>query len=298
MAAKRLRGASIACLLLSLAPAGRAQSALQYSGTLFTQMNPRALALDLRAQYRQPLGSDGITIGAIAGLITAPGMVRPSVGVEIQPLVNLSLGIGYAASYYFGFLQAQSYLSPRANYGSGVLSGPAEGPGGGYSLFVHQLNLNATLQGLIGPFAVRSATRAVRFFADLHNGDTVLYDPALDVAVFKDGWVAQNETDLLYSWRPELAVGLRHTLTLAWYPDRAYAPGEPKDNPNTPISKLGPFALYRLFESEPGMVKRADLLLVAQWYVAHRFRTGETVSGAFPLLGIGLVLSGDLQPTR
>src|SRR2546426_1103128 len=174
-------------------------------------MNPRALALDPRAQHRQPLGSDGITIGAIAGL---------------------------------------------------------------------------------------SATRAVRFFADLHNGDTVLYDPALDVAVFKDGWVAQNETDLLYSWRPELAVGLRHTLTLAWYPDRAYAPGEPKDNPNTPISKLGPFALYRLFVSDPGMVKRADLLLVAQWYVAHRFRTGETVSGAFPLLGIGLVLSGDLQPTR
>jgi hypothetical protein len=34
---------------------------------------------------------------------------------------------------------------------------------------------------------------------------------------------------------------------------------------------------------------------LAQWYLVHRYRTGETVSGAFPLLGIGLVLSGDLQ---
>jgi hypothetical protein len=295
--------AKAVCALALLAPAVQAQSApsLQYSNTLFSQLNPGALALDLRVKYRQKLGSGsdgplgGSTIGAFAGLTTAPGMLRSTAGLEIQPLPILSLGIGYSAAYYFGPRQAQSYPSPRANYGSAVLSAPAEGPGGGYALLVHQLTLSGTLQGTVGPFAARTTTRAVRFFAGLHGSDTVVYDPAFDVAVYKDGWVGQNETDVLYSWRPDLALGLRHTLTLAWYPSDAYSPGEPRENPDTPISKVGPLALWRVFQSERGMVKRAEVLALAQWYLAHRYRTGETVSGAFPLLGIGLVLSGDLQ---
>jgi hypothetical protein len=308
MAAERLRVSFIvktACALTLLAPVVQAQSApgFQYSGTLFSQMNPRALALDLRVQYRQELGSDGplsgSTIGAFAGLLTSPAMLRPTVGVEFQPLATASLGvsfgIAYSAAWYFGLLQAQSYLSPRANYGSTVFSGPPDGPGGGYALLVHQLALSATLQGTLGPFAARSTTRALRFFAGLHGGDTVFYDPALDLVVYKDGWVGQNDTDVLYSWRPDLALGLRHSLTVAWYPGDAYSPGELRDNPDTPISKLGPFALWRVFQSERGMVQRAEVLALAQWYLVHRYRTGETVSGAFPLLGIGLVLSGDLQ---
>jgi hypothetical protein len=309
MAGERQRVSFIvktACALSLLAPAVQAQSApgFQYTGTLFSQMNPRALALDLRVQYREMLGSgDGLlgasAIGAFAGLTAAPGMLRPSVGLEIQPLATASLGItfgiGYSAAYYFGFLPAQSYPSPHSNYGSTVFSAPADGPGGGYALLVHQLTLSATLQGVVGPFAARSTTRAIRFFAGLHGSDTVVYDPTLDVAVYKDGWAGQNDTDVLYSTRPDLALGLRHTLTVAWYPSDAYSPGEPRDNPNTPISKLGPFALWRFFQSERGMVQRADLLLMAQWYLLHRYRTGETVNGAFPLLAIGLVFSGDLQ---
>jgi hypothetical protein len=311
MPAERPRASLIAKAALALAllaPAVHAQMApgFQYSGTLFSQMNPRALAVDLRVQYRQALDSDGLlggsVVGAFAGLTTSPGMLRPTVGLEIQPLAtasfSISFGIAYSAAYYFGLLPAHSYPSPHADYGSAVFSGPAEGPGGGYPLLVHQLALNATLQGTLGPFAARSTTRALRFFAGLHGSDTVVYDPALDVVVYKDGWVGQNDTDVLYSSRPDLALGLRHTLTVAWYPSDAYALGEPRENPDTPISKLGPFALWRIFRSERGMVKRADVLVTAQWYLLHRYRTGETVSGAFPLLGLGLVLSGDLQRIR
>jgi hypothetical protein len=311
MPAERPRASLIARAALALAllaPGVQAQMVpgFQYSGTLFTQMNPRALALDLRVQYRHALGSDGplggSVVGAFAGLTTSPGMLRPTVGLELQPMATpsfgISFGIAYSAAFYFGLLQAHSYPSPQANYGSAVFTGPAEGPGGSYPLLVHQLALNATLQGTLGPFAVRSTTRALRFFAGLHGSDTVVYDPALDVVVYKDGWVGQNDTDVLYSSRPDLALGLRHTLTLAMYPGNAYSPGEPRENPDTPISKLGPFALWRIFRSERGTIKRADVLAVAQWYLAHRYRTGEMVSGAFPLLGIGLVLSGDLQSIR
>jgi hypothetical protein len=59
---------------------------------------------------------------------------------------------------------------------------------------------------------------------------------------------------------------------------------------------VGGRADYRVFESERSAVKRADLLVMAQWYLRHRYRTGEAVSGAVPLLGLGLVFSGDLLP--
>lgn len=289
-------------VLLLLAPAVRAAPGIEISETFFSQMNPRALALDLRVQSRQPLGDGPMTYSAFAGLLASPAVLRPTAGIELQPIntaaFGLSLGVAYSASWYHGLLPAQSYSSPAANYGSTIFAGPPNGPGGGYGLLVHQLALSATLQGMLGPFAARSTTRAQRFFADLHGSDRVIYDPALDVVVYKNGWVAQNDTDLLYSPRPGLAVGLRHSLTLAWYPADAYSPGEARSNPDTPISKLGPFALWRVYQADRGMVQRAEVLALAQWYVAHRFRTGDTVNGAFPLLGIGLVLSGDLQRTR
>jgi hypothetical protein len=36
------------------------------------------------------------------------------------------------------------------------------------------------------------------------------------------------------------------------------------------------------------------VFVLAQWYALHRYRTGEAVSGAIPLLGIGFTLEGDL----
>lgn len=272
---------------------------LQYSAALFAQGNPRALAVDLRLQYRHPLGDGGSAIGGFTSISGGPAGIRPGVGIEIQPCVNLSFGADYFASYYFGTLGlAQSYPSPRADYGSAAFSAPHDGPGGSYALWVQQLSLHATLQAVFGPIAVRSTTRALRFFADLHGTDRVFYDPLLDVTVYKNGWVGQNETDLVYLVSSNFLVGLRHTLTLTWYPSEAYAPGEPRENPNTPISKLGPVVAWQFLQRDGGTFQRGSLLLAAQWYLAHRYRTGDTVSGALPFLGFGLVFSGDLLRSR
>ncbi len=211
-----------ACALLLLALEARSQLApdgapLQYSATLFAQGNPRALALDLRLQYRHELGAagSGSGIGGFADVAVGPAGLRPGVRIEIQPLANLSFGADYSASYYFGTVGlAQSYPSPKADYGSGAFTGPVSGPGGSYALWVQQLSMHATLQAILGPFAVRSTTRAARFFADLHPNDRVFYDPLFDVTVYKNGWVGQNDTDLVYPWTSNLIVGLRHTLTL------------------------------------------------------------------------------------
>jgi hypothetical protein len=118
------------------------------------------------------------------------------------------------------------------------------------------------------------------------------------VVVYKDGWVGQNETDVVYLWTSSFIVGLRYTLTIAWYPSDAYGPGEPQDNPNTPINKLGPVAAWQFLQSDRGLIQRGNLLFAAQWYLTHRYRTGDTVSGALPFLGLALVFSGDLVRSR
>jgi len=293
-----------ACTLLLLAPQAWAQlmpsdAPLQYSVALLAQGNPRAGAVDLRLQYRHRLGGAGSAIGGFAAVAAGPAGLRPGVGLQIQPLVNFSFGVDYFATYYFGTQGlAQSYPSPHSDYGSSAFSAPRDGPGGSYALWVHQLAMHATLQGVLGPIAVRNTTRALRFFADLHGSDRVFYDPILDVVVYKDGWVGQNETDVVYLGTSNFVVGLRYTLTIAWYPSDAYSPGEPQDNPNTPIHKLGPVAAWQFLQSDGGAVQRGALLLTAQWYLTHRYRTGETVSGAFPFLGLALVFSGDLIPAR
>jgi hypothetical protein len=289
-----------ACTLILIGLQAQAQlppssAPLQYSAALYAQANARALALDLHLTYRHDFGAAGSGIGGFASMAVGPVGFRPGVGIAVQPFANLVFGVDYFASYYFGTQGlAQSYPSPRADYGSGAFSGPRDGPGGNYALWVQQLTLHATLQAVVGPIAIRNITRASRFFADLHGDDRVFYDPLLDVVVYKDGWAGQNDTDLAYLWTSNFLVGLRHTLIIAWYPSDAYAPGEPQENPNTPISKLGPVAAWRFLEGDSGLLQRGSLLLAAQWYLAHRYRTGATVSGAFPFLGLALVFSGDL----
>jgi hypothetical protein len=295
-----------ACTLLLITPNARAQlmpsdAPLQYSVALLAQGNPRLGALDLRLQYRHPLGGpgSGSAIGGFAAVAAGPAGFRPGLGVEIQPMAFLTFGLDYFATYYFGTQGlAQSYPSPHSDYGSGAFSAPSDGPGGSYTLWVHQLTMHAMLQGVLGPIAVRNTTRASRFFADLHGNDRVFYEPVLDVTVYKGGWVGQNETDVVYLWASSFIVGLRYTLTIAWYPNDAYGPGEPQDNPNTPINKLGPVAAWQFLQSDGGAVQRGSLLLTAQWYLTHRYRTGDTVSGAFPFLGLALVFSGDLVRNR
>ena len=125
------------------------------------------------------------------------------------------------------------------------------------------------------------------------TGDRVFYDPEYDVLVDGHGWAAQSDVDLGIQLSPAVIVGLRHTLTLAWYREAAYAPGESRDNPNTPMSRLGPAVRWAFFDRATG-AECASVILIAQWYLQHRYRTGEAVSGAVPLLGLGFMLGGGL----
>src|SRR5260370_27162721 len=94
-----------ACVLILIALEAQAQSApngapLQYSATLFAQGNPRALAMDLRLQYRHDLGA-GSAIGGFSLIAAGPAWLPPRGGNENPPFSNLSLCVEYFTPDYF-----------------------------------------------------------------------------------------------------------------------------------------------------------------------------------------------------
>ncbi|MDF2693192.1 MAG: hypothetical protein K0S65_1575 [Labilithrix sp.] len=300
------RSALLAAALVLSATAARADepvpaSSLRYTNTLGAQMNPRALGDDVRIRYRHRLYAGEGTlfeqnfVGAFGGVALGAGVLRPIVGLELQPLSALTLGVSYNPMLYLGaFGLAQSYPSPKSDYGSGAIAAPADGPGGSYALFVHQVTLHGSLQGKAGALVFRNAVRATYFHADPHEGDRVLYDPSFDVAVYRRGWALQNDSDAGIVFNKHLVAGLRHTLVVTWYPSGAFASGEPTETHDSPTSRVGPFASYTFFERRGGTVDSASLSSVVQWYVAHRYRTGEASPAALPLAGLAFTVSGDL----
>lgn len=274
---------------------------LRYSNTAYAQLNSRSLADDLRLRYRHalyrssnPLLANNF-VGLVAGAAVAPGLVRPTVGVEVQPLSVLSLSASFEPAYYFDVLGlAQSYPSQTSDYRSGPFKAPKDGPGGSYSLFAPQLTLSATVQAAVDHLVFRNTFRATKLLGvDLHQGDRVLYDPSYDTVVYRNGWAAQNDTDVGVKYG-DLVAGLRNTVVLAWYPSGAREPGGTADDPNTPAIRLGPIAQYTLFSGGKGIVDTASIVTVVQWHLQNRYRTGTEVSAALPLLGIGFTIAGDL----
>src|SRR5262252_1179024 len=89
-------GLAAACTLLLIVPEASAQlmpsdAPLQYSASLLASGNPRLGAIDLRLQYRHPLGGagSGAAIGGFAAIAAGPAGVRPGVGLQIQPMAIL-----------------------------------------------------------------------------------------------------------------------------------------------------------------------------------------------------------------
>lgn len=294
-----LRAVGAGLLLTAVTPvaAQTPTTRWRWSNTAYAQLNPRGLHDEIRLTLRNPLSDEPTPLtGSVAAFIGLGfgGGLRPEVGVELQPIAPLSLGVSYLPTYYPSFIgAARSYPSPHSEYDSGVFSAPREGPSGKQSIFAHQLLLSASLRWKAGWVVGRIAVQATRFWADLPSGDRVFYDPTYDVLVDGQGWAAQNDVDLGVQLSPAWIVGVRYTLVLAWYRDAAYVPGEPRNNPNTPMTRLGPALRWAFFAKETG-AECGSVFLLAQWYVVHRYRTGEAVSGAVPLLGLGFTLTGGL----
>jgi hypothetical protein len=220
-----------------------------------------------------------------------PAFARVGPIVEIQPLTILNLFASYEGYGYFGtFDLLASFPSAASEYGPDQLDeldGEAE--------LGSQLTLGATLQLKAGPFAVRSELRMMRPDFTLPDGQRVLYDQQYDMLVADGGWMLNNDVSAVWLSDFGLVAGLRYSFTDAYYRDEDFLPGEdPGPADDNRLQRLGAIVAYTLDRTPGGRYSRPTLLLIAQWHLEHRYRTGQQVSRALPLLALGFQFRGDL----
>jgi hypothetical protein len=260
--------------------------------------NPTGLFTNLTFQVRyrmyeseSPLLKDNyIGLGPVA--FVSPALIRGGLGVEFQPLPILQLSASYEGLGWFGnFNYLQSFSSPNADASDRSL---AELGGVGGSNYVSNgtlFTVAALLQFKVGPLAVRSNPRLFNFNMKLRDGDRVFYEPVMDVVAPNGGWVATNDADLLYL-AGRLSVGVRYTATGSLYQPEHYPAGETDLGLNPTIHRVGPIISYTFYDEPDRLFNAPSVVLISQWFLSHRYRTGTEVSQAIPWFALGFQFKG------
>ena len=285
------------------------QHRVVYRNSLVLRTNPLGLLDDARISYRyrlylseSPALRDNF-IGIGLAPAASPAFGRVGLLAEFQPLSVLGFYAIFEQVFYFGGLNfLQSFPSARSEFGDALLEQRGELPPGSalrnYSTSGNQLTLGANLQLKVGPLVGRSQLRVVRPDYELREGDRVFYDIFYDVLAPDRGWFYTNDADLLYQTELGLTFGLRWTVTHAFYGPEHFEPGEPQENLNGPMHRLGPILAYTFFQKDGAIFNSPTVLLMANWWLSHRYRTGQEVSRAMPMIAAGVAFTGDLLPVK
>jgi hypothetical protein len=281
---------------------------IQYLSLLAPRMNPLGLEerLWIGYQYRlynkQKTILDGSNLGIFLRPILSPAIALVGATVQVQPAAVLRLRATYSYVAYFGTFQYfQSFQSPHDDFSETRLDTLAE-DGRNYVSTGQQIELEALLQARVKGFVLRNTFIADYNMMKMRGDDDLFYDVRIDALVANKGWVIINDTDMLWMTefknerRSALLTGARATVTAAFYPDSVYEPGDPLVNPNGPALRIGPNIGY-VFYDQPTKRPRFNkptLLLIPQWNVIHRWRTGRDVSTAYPTIIMAFVFSGQL----
>jgi hypothetical protein len=286
-------------------PAVRPQPpvAIQYTSTTAARVNPLGLVsfLDLAGRLRlyesdsDILKQNFVGLGFTGGL--SPAWGRFGVLAEVQALTILRLYAQYEFLGYFGsFNLIPSFPSPYAEFSDTVIRDRGEMEDlPGYATYGGQLTLGATLQIKLGPFAARNLFRAVHGSYQLRAGDRVYYDQITDMLHPNDGFVIVNEVDALAVLDFGLTFGARWSYSHAFYDTGHFAPGEdPAAAPDNDIHRLGLLAAYTFEDNRGARFDRPTLILIAQWHLVHRYRTGQDVDTGLPYIALAFQFMGDL----
>lgn len=301
-------------LLVSVAPSiARAQTVppqpetrLFYNNLTAARVNPLGLADYARFTFQYRLFEDDSPIltqnfigaGVSMGLSPAWGRIGPI--VEIQPLTILRLYAQYNfVGYFSSFNLFASFPSASSDYSDTAIREAPDMGRANYATIGGELTLGANLQFKLGPVAMRNFFRAVYSNYDMERDDRVFYDQIIDIAVPNDGWYVSNDLDLFaliaFDEDIQLAMGARYTYTHAFYDDSHFQPGEDRDlAPDNDIHRLGPIFALRLDSNPGGMIDNPSIILLAQWHLVHRFRTGADVNIGLPLIVVAFTFRGDL----
>ncbi len=275
---------------------------IAYSNLTAIRVNPLGLENRTTVGYEQRLWNDPgvLTRDAYVGLklapILNPALVRLGAQIEVKPAAVLALRAGMFFKGWFGsFQQLDAFATPTAEHCDDCMKDHAEAGTTVGATTGFESELGALAQVKVGPIALRHD--AAFFYADADTpGAAVHYDSRLDMLVPDAGYSTTQDTDLLYVTDFGLAAGARFSAIHAFYRDTDYLPGEATENPNTPALRLGPAIAYTFFEEPGASFDKPTLILLSQWWLEHRYRTGaaDGSSQALPYIALAFRFEGRL----
>jgi hypothetical protein len=281
---------------------------ITYTSLLAPRVNPLGLEerLWIGYQYRlynkQKTILDGSNIGIFFRPVISPAIALIGATFQLQPAAVFRFRATYSYVAYFSTFQYfQSYQSPHDDYSDTRLDAQADA-GQNYVSTGHQIELEALIQARYKGLVIRSGTVANYNTMNMRGDDDLFYAVRLDTLVQNNGWVLYNDTDVMWlhdfknARHSTLLAGMRATTVAPFYTDSVYEPGDVRDNPNGPQFRIGPNLGY-IFYDRPDRhprFNRPTLLLIPQWNLKHRWRTGRDVNTAMPTIVMAFVFTGQL----
>jgi hypothetical protein len=260
-----------------------------------------------RRLYRSPssIFRDNFLFGGVYPKLN-PAFVKVGPSLEIQPLsiFNLRLAAEFVG-YYATFGSLQSFRSPTDDYSDTVLRAGKDAKQN-YSTYGAHLMIEPMIQLKLGPIALRDKLAIEHWRMRVRDGDTVWYDSSLDTLVSSNGWVIANDLDALYLHDvgggsgtfqgARLTAGVRYTRVLPIYGERDFQRGDPRALADNGHHRVGPLCAFTFFDRGFSSFNKPTAVVIANWYVDHRFRTGRDVSAAIPYLVAAFAFQSDLLP--
>lgn len=228
----------------------------------------------------------------------SPAFLRIGPYLEFNPASVFGVWGALQAVKYFGtFNLVQGFPSARSDFSDSAIKENAANKSAASGW---ELTLGANFQVKVESVVVRSQARLVRGSLDLRPGERVYYDQFYDVAAPNRGWFFTNDLDVVWQGFDNRFIGgARYTATLPFYDrDRHFDPADAERTADNGMHRVGPFLGWTLHAEDGRAFNTPTLFVLVQWWLKSRFRTGQDVSQAVPLFGVGFQFTGDFLPVK
>jgi hypothetical protein len=273
--------ALVVLALCSVAHADGSKERLVFSDLTVFRTNPLGLQTMARFGLEKqlyestaPVAEHNFWFGGIYPRLD-PVSVHLGVGGELQPLSIFNLRGFIEAEQYFGDIGfLQSFKTATANYSDERLrdiSALAD------KSWIIRGSLQPLVQMKLGPIAARARFQLDYWSLALRPGDKVAYEAQLDTLLPDNGFTLSSDEDLLYIGHPGLAIGLRHSWVHPFYRSEHFLNrnDEKAYDDDNAHQRLGLLAAYTLYDRPHTAFNKPTVVLIASWYLSHRWRTGR-----------------------
>jgi hypothetical protein len=272
---------------------------LTITNLLVGRVNPLGLEDQLRIGLQQKLydspspalRDNFLFFGGVPKL--NPAFLKVGPAIEFQPASVFNLKIAAELFHWFGtFGYMQSFGSPVANWSDSALD-RGKDAGRNYVTTGAHVIIEPTVRVKFGPIALINRFAAEYWNMGVHPDDTVFYEPTNDTLIPARGWVLNNDLDLLYLTKFRFVAGVRYSVVAPQYSPNDFRPGEEAPAYLNRQQRIGPLFAYTFFRRGYAHFDQPTLVLILNWYVEHRFRTGEDVNQGIPYGVLAFAFTSD-----